>query len=340
VTAGYSKDAHGPFAKQCQDINDLMEYGLSQEYPYILWESVQQAYSTGKPLLDLWTERAATEGYRVAHVFVNGHTFGNAQCRKRYFYLAYPAHKKFNVSVPEVSPYYPVLHDAIWERRNRDTRPFMWRDTDYDQDSYIDLEPAEKYSVAALPSGWCLNELGRYGYEHLNEKFQGMWDRRGSNMPFSMHCISRINWMRPCPTLTSTSVRLIHPWHHRPCTIGELADIMGWSGNYPVGPVPSLQIAKGVVPAVGEWITQQIVLCEKDNWGKDEWSTRYNHHTGTFEGEDTTGQVEKVIDVSKYYGHSFNIERYPEECQRQCHKYNVNPLTGKLERPWRFNALS
>ena len=338
VTAGYGSDSHGPWAKQCQDINDLMEYGLAQDFPVIVWESVQQAFSTGKPLLDLWTERCAKHGKRVAHVLANACTFGNSQNRRRYFYIAYPADKQFNVDVPTIDPCYRVLGDVIWDRRNNETREVKWKTTDYDGDCYLEITPDEKHCIPVLPGGWCLNELGRYGYEHLPEKFQKMWDRRGSNMPFSMHCVSRLNWLCRSPTLTSTSVRLIHPWHHRPCTIGELADIMGWGGRIPVGPLPSLQIAKGVCPDVGEWIAQQVDKCLRDGWGGEEWSCKFNHKEGKFDGADSRGQLEKVIDITNYHGHSFDIDRFPAEMLRQHHKYNVNPQTGKLERPWRLKT--
>lgn len=338
VTAGYGSDAHGPWAKQCQDINDLMEYGLSNEFPVIVWESVQQAFSTGKPLLDLWTERVAAKGYRVAHVLANAATFGNAQNRRRYFYVAYPGHLQFNVDLPEISPYYPVIGDILWERRHRDTKSFGWKDEEYDQDCYIDLTEDERYSISKLPSGWCLNEVGRFAPEHLSERYQEVWRLRNSDMPFSMHCIYRTNWLRPCPTLTSTSVRLIHPWHHRPFTIGELADIMGWEGKIPVGPMPSYQIAKGVCPAVGEWIAQQVDKCLRDQWGGEEWSCKYDHREGKFVGEDSKGKIEKVIDVTHYVGHMFDLARYPEEMTRQHHKFNIDPMTGKLIKPWKLKT--
>lgn len=336
ITAGYSSEAHGPFAKQCQDINDLMSYGLSQEFPVICWESVQQAYTTGKPLLDLWTERCVKAGKRVAHVFTNAATFGNAQNRKRYFYVAYPRELQFNADAPSVRRCYPVVYDAIWNRRGRAWRYFDPRSEEYDQDTAIRLSPDEEACVPHLGTGWCLNEMGKYGYDRLTPRLQRVWDYRNSDMPFSLHGITRTSWLRPSPTLTSTSIRLIHPWHDRAFTIGELADIMGWEGKVPVGPDPSLQIAKGVVPAVGEWVAQQIESCLDDKWGGDEWTCKFDHDTGEFVGEDSRGMNEKVIDLTNYYGHQFDIERFPDEAIKQQRKFNVCPKTGKLLKPWRL----
>lgn len=334
VTAGHGEDTHGPWAKQCQDVHDFMTYGLANNFPVIVWESVQQAYSVGKPLLDLWTERCVAKGYRIAHVFVNSHTFGNSQNRKRYFYVAYPRSKQFNANAPQIYPYYSVLYDAIWERRDRVTNKYEWDSTDYDQDSCLDLIPDEWHSIPSLPTGWCFNLLGKYGTELLSEKFQRVWRDRASDMPFSMHTPYRASWFRPSPTLTSSACRMVHPWLDRPCTVGELADIMGWHGHYPVGEGPVKQIAKGVVPAVGEWIAQQIKLCLEDAWNGEEWDTTYDHHEGKFVGSDSSGWDEKVINLTHYYGHQFDFDRYPEEARAQFRRYNVDPSTGKLVKPW------
>jgi len=337
VTAGYSEHGHGPRARQCQDINDLMSYSLGHA-DVVCWESVQQAYTVGKPLLDEWTEVAKGLGYRVAHVFVNAMTFGNCQNRRRYFYVAYPADKQFNVTVPDVSPFYNTLYDVIWKDRNRETYPVHKKDFklgNCDRDGYLDLGEEHRHYMDKLPTGWCANTMGAFASNELPDSMRDIWRFRTSDMPFSMHSPFRTAWMRPCPTLKSTSSTLIHPWHHRPLTVGELSDIMGWDGIVPVGPVPIYQIAKGIAPIVGEWIANQVDACLSDQWNGEEWSTRFNMYTGQFEGEDSTGQLEKVIDITEYYGHQFDIERYPVEAREQFHGYRVDPETGKLIKSWK-----
>lgn len=334
VTAGYSEDAHGPYAKQCQDIHDTMEYALGH-YPIIIWESVQQAYTVGKPLVDMLAERCVAAGYRVAHLFVNAMTFGNAQNRKRYFFVAYPKDKQFNVSLPKIASHPIAVYDAIWDLRHRDVNELNLHATaDYTEDSHLKLTADEKAMVPILYTGADLNGSAPFLFHQMPIKLQNQWKMRASDMPYSMHSISRMAWMCASPTLKNSSGRLIHPWLHRPLTVLELSTIMGWD-RIPVGRDPIGQIAKGVVPAVGEWLAQQCVSCLNDTWGGEEWDTAYDHRTASFIGKDTKGQDVKEIDVTDYRGWSFSLERFPEECRQQMHKANVCSATGKLIKPWK-----
>ncbi len=335
TTAGYSTDGHGVNARQCEGTHDVFDYALGH-YPIVVLESVNQAYSTGAPLFAEYTRRAQTLGYRVAHVFVNGAMLGNAQQRRRYFYVAYPADKQFNVNVPKVSPYYPVLYDAIGHQRHRKTEPYDRKSADYHRDSYPLLHESDRHVIPNLPTGWNLNTMAEYDNAAVTDTHRKKWATRASNLPFSMHSISRCSWLRPCPTLQSSSTRLIHPWHDRPFTVGELSILMGWGDHkIPIGHNPSAQLAKGVVPAVGEWIAEQCLACLNDEWGGEEWTTRYVANTGHFDGEDSTGMLEKVIDVSNYVGQQFDYERYPEEIRKQFRTFNVNPFTGKILKSWK-----
>jgi len=310
------------------------------QFPIIVLESVNQAYSTGRPLFAEVTQRAVTYGYRVAHVFINAATFGNCQQRKRYFYILYPRDKKFNISLPDISPYYPVLFDAIGGDMDRVTHPWDRVSDNYDADSYALLREDDRDAIPRLPTGWGLNTLAQYDFENCTARQKLKWTNRSSNMPFSMHCIYRTSWFRPCPTLQSSSTRLIHPWHDRPLTIGELAKIMGWGDKIPVGHDPCHQLAKGVCPEVGEWIAEQCLSCLNDEWDNTddevkEWTTTYNARTGLFEGQDSSGMIEKVIDVSNYVGQQFSMDRYPKCVQKQFRRFNVDPITGKLVRSWK-----
>jgi len=252
ITSGYSDDTHGPWAKQTCDIHELCAYTAGR-YDVICWESVQQAWTVGRPLIrHLINTYFAPKHYRVAHIFVNSASFNNAQNRRRYFFMAYRDDKNFNIHPPEIKPHAALMADAIWDMRNRETHE---GGTDFD--SYIKLTPTEKTCVPHLPNGWDLNKLARFRPEVTPQSVQDKWKYRTSGLPFSLHCIFRTNWLRPSPTIHSSAMRWIHPVHDRPLTIGELATIMGWEGKIPVGKGAVPQIAKGVVPAVGEWLAKQ-----------------------------------------------------------------------------------
>lgn len=308
ITSGYDANTHGAFAKQTCDIQELCEYSAGK-FDIVVWESVQQAYTTGRPLLD-WAIKThfAPKHYRIAHVFINAASFGNAQQRKRYFFVAYRDDRNFNIVPPTISPWKPVMYDAIWKLRHRKTNE-MPSKTEYDFDSYVKLTPNEKLCLPELPNGWGLNMMGRFLIDKMPPDFQKIWRLRASDMPFSLHCLNRVNWCTPSPTLHSSANRMVHPEHDRPLTVGEIATIMGWPG-IPIGAAPVPQIAKGIVPAVGKWLAEQAQLYLNNHWGKEDWESSYDAINSEWKGGDANGALEKTFDLTTYSGHQYDIERY------------------------------
>ena len=45
---------------------------------------------------------------------------------------------------------------------------------------------------------------------------------------------------------------------------------MGWS-VCPVGNSPVAQMAKGIIPCIGEWIANAAKQCLQSHWGTDDW---------------------------------------------------------------------
>jgi site-specific DNA-cytosine methylase len=332
LTGGCDPSSHGPWAHQCQDIHDLCNYSVGH-YDFVIWESVQQAYTTGKPLIDhLVKEHFASAHYRIAHLFLNAASFGNPQQRKRYFFVAYRDCFKFNVAAPDVDPFYQVVYDSIWQYKDRQVN--MIRNPTgkdgYDFDSYPRMNDHSEAVLPYLPNGYCLNKLAAWDEGVLTPKQRATWERRKSPVPFSLHCIRRLSWLRPCPTLHSGVRQFIHPEQHRPLTVGEAAALMGWEGDYPRGNEPYLQIVKGIVPSIGEWLAKQVVYSARGDWGKDDWESTYDNYEGEWVGRDTTGQLEKTCDLTKYVGGNFDRTRYPEELQAQARMY-VERLKSQQE---------
>jgi len=336
ITSGYDETAHGPWSKQTCDIHQLCEYAAGR-YDIVIWESVQQAYTVGKPLLDyLRDEIFGPKHYRVAHVFVNAGSFGNAQQRKRYFFVAYRDDRNFNVTPPTIDPYYATMYDAIYSLRERETKKWWPTDLDYEFDSYNELSADEEECIKRLPNGWCLNRMGRHAPEFLTPKYRFTWDTRTSDLPFSLHSVVRTNWLRPSPTLHSSASRFIHPHLDRPLTIGEISTIMGWP-RIPIGKNPIGQIVKGIVPDVGQWLAEQALSYLNNEWGDDDFESSYNPITMTWEGRDTTGAIEKNFDLTKYVGSQFDMERYPSDVVEQVRNSRFNVALSNLrdlrERP-------
>lgn len=332
-------NTHGAWAKQTCDIHEMCEYSAGR-YDFVIWESVQQAYTrAGRELVEyLVRDVFAPRKYRVAHLLLNAASFKNSQSRKRYFFVAYRDSYRFNVEPPTIEPWYATLYDSIHSQRDRTTRPAkLWsRDEEYDADCYTDLTTDEWAAVPHLPNGWDLHLLAKHGYHLMTDKLKRTWDERLSDMPFSLHGIHRLNWLRPCPTLHSSAGRFIHPELHRPLTVGELAAIMGWP-TIPRGPVPVAQIAKGIVPRVGEWLARQVELSYIGHWGNDDWESSYDAEKQSWVGGDAAGKLEKSFDLTSYCGKFLDVARY-DNVTRQAHRFNVCPATDRVITAWNVLA--
>lgn len=305
ITAGYDACTHGPWAKQTQDVHDLCAYGVKVAAPVIVWESVQQAFTVGRPLLDrLRDEVFVPAGYRIAHLFLNAASFGNAQRRRRYFFVAYSNDLRFNVEPPDLQPRATTVRDVLQHFTARNVRPAEFNRCDeYDGDCYVKLNLDESSVVPHLSQGVSLNSFAREHedlLEVVSPRYYETWMCRESGMPFSMHCIRRIRWNACSPTLWGACHRLIHPLFDRPLTVRELSALMGWR-ILPRGLKPAAQIAKGVVPAIGTWLAQQVRLCLDEAWGRDDWQATYNSRNGCWEGEYLRrDETEKTFNLTRY----------------------------------------
>lgn len=314
LTGGCDADAHGAWSKQTLDIHQLMRYGIANDIPVICWESVQQAYTTGKPMCDYLTETLCRpNGYRVAHLFINASTFGNPQNRKRYFYLAYKADKNFNIKPPQFVPKRHItVEDVICTDEFAQYKPVggypQSKRAIYTPDSYMLRTTADTRVIPLLSWGWDTNRLCRVydpDLEFLPDKVRETWETRVSDMPFSLHAICRLTPHRAMPVISGSSARYIHPYEDRGITVRECARLMGWPSDIvPVGPTPYYQIGKGIVPAVGEWLAEQVVAYLDDEWGSEDWESSYDNKEGRWVGRhfenDPIKPVEKVFDLTKY----------------------------------------
>ena len=109
-TAKGTVGSRGPWASQNIDIKQFCDYGVRANIPVLCWESVQQAFTTGRPLLNkLRDELFVPAGYRILHMLLNAATFRNAQHRKRYFFVAYKENLHFPIAVPDL----PARHTTV-----------------------------------------------------------------------------------------------------------------------------------------------------------------------------------------------------------------------------------
>lgn len=365
LTAGYSASAHGPWSKPAHCTRTTVEYGIRCDYPIVIFESVQQCYTVGMPLLEWMMENLLKpNGYRLCHLFINAATFGNPQQRKRYFFVAYKKDLKFNISAPTLdghAAYHPMMVTAVGKGKpvhQCNAIKLNARGAEYDEDSYMQMTDDEIEALPYVSQGMDLNSAAAWNYRYMPEKFKTTWALRSSDMPFSAHCITRPCLWTACPTLASSSSRILHPLHNRSLTVGEISRVMGWPG-IPKGNNPIGQIAKGVVPAVGKWLAEQVHYCLDNAWGDDDWEVTYNDKTQTWEGRETKNEFVKTINLTSYvsnrqpsneycqehfgldYGHSrflFNrneddsLMRKWESVEKEFLKYGNEKFAHRLER--------
>lgn len=298
LTGSEDSTRHGSCAKCNQDIYDLCNYGVQVKAPIIVWESVIQAFSTGRQLIETLVD-TLFEDYRVAHIFECAHTFGNAQARKRYFFVAYSKELKFNVGVPYPVPRAPTLRDVLRSSLNPERVETLRHG--YSENSWLRL-PIEDEKLLHLfnPGEGLMSAILRNLDEvrELSPKLAAKWDNRKSAIPYGLHQTYRTAWDKPCPTLTGKCGGLVHPDGLRTFTVGELSRLMGWD-TIPIGRNPFQQISKGIIPDVGEWLLRQCKSALDGAWGAEDFESEYNK--GEFFGRDTTGLKEKRFDFRRYY---------------------------------------
>jgi len=307
-SAGSNSTVRGPNAKPTRDIWDLCRFGIHADFDLIAFESVQQAYTVGRPLLDILRDDLfVPAGYRIAHLFVNTAAEGNAQKRRRYFFVAYRNNKNFNVMRPNLPEFRTTVGDVLGPLLGRKTvGGKLWGNNNpWTPDTYTEFNAQEKVMIPILRQGESYHDVATKRLEEMKRVSPYHYDKyvyRLSEVPFSLHAPCRLKWNGHCPTIASSFGNNIHPTLDRPITALETAALMGWPKNFvPVGAQPIAQIAKGVVPATGAWLGEQIKLYLNDMWGDDDFSTTYNHHTGQWVGENHTDKpIEKVFKLTNY----------------------------------------
>lgn len=304
ITSGYDSSVHGACAACTKDIWDLCHFGVEKKMPLVIWESVQQASSVGRPLLDrLVNEVFGPAGYRVCHLFLNAAAFGSAQYRRRYYFIAYRG-GNFNVEPPTLPKRHTTVRDVIGPMVDRKAWPCksLYNDAQYDRDAYTPLMYGGPELIPHLLPGECFNIMGKRREEVMKKYAPAMWEKwndRISDLPFSLHCPRRLHWDGLCPTLASSCGNFVHPSLHRHLTVGEIASLMSWK-CIPAGPKPIAQIAKSVCPCVAEWIGKQCNLFLDNHWDED-WESTYSHHTGEWVGRYLTDKpMEKTFNLTYY----------------------------------------
>lgn len=202
------------------------------------WESVPQAFTVGRELVDELTLRALALGYSVTYLLHNAMHCGVPQNRRRFLFVATDC--RFNVAVDDWET--ETVTSAL--RRVNDPGELV----DHNCKKYP-VEVAETRQGETLISSWT----------RLHP--ESTWERnvRGHVRGRPVFTIKRTRADAPAPVVMH---ELIHPTEHRALGVNELKVLCGFPSWYEfLGLSDVGQISRGVCPPVGAWLARNVARC-------------------------------------------------------------------------------
>lgn len=215
------------------------------------WESVPQAFMTGRDLVDHFTRRAFALGYDVSYVLHNAMHLGARQSRRRFFFVAH------RVAIDWRCPFRPCpsASQALSEFPGAPNDEGFSSDNHYPRD-FLEL----------LPPGAALRSVYPVYLDKLKRRYGELDEARRKKLaPRPSFGDRRLPDDRPAGAIVDPMQ--IHPTEHRYLTLGE----MKWLGGYPLEMVlvgngvdqKAYQLTRAVLPPVGEWLASNVARALK-----------------------------------------------------------------------------
>ena len=295
----------------------LVEYAAKIDPYVVVFESVAQAFSGGRDLMQFLRdkmEELTGQSWDLYHVKHNAASVGGCAIRRRYFWVC--SRIPFGVEPYDLRRL-PVLDDAIadlrglgmsWENQVP-RRPASWwlqeqgmRDTLVDGHR-CDWTPYARRAVSLIEGGeeWGYREIianvaRRYYQKH--GELPSIWDGSAkrvieSDFNLGYNQITRWHPHRMARVITGGALSLVmHPYEHRPITHREAARIMGFPDNWLIRPlrkVGGLRMTWGkqIPVQTGRWISHWVKASIEGTPGSD---------TG-----EPIGERERLIDRTNDY---------------------------------------
>lgn len=196
-------------------------------------ESVTQAYTRGRPMLDAMSREAEGLGYATTFALHDAYDCGLPQRRRRVF---------------------AVFHDVemLWERPAPGDGPRTVREA---LAGLVD-EPREVGKLTpSLARGLHLVKPG--------EKLRAVFGRAFPGTPLPSFLRQRLHWDRPSPThLGAQGTVLYHPDEDREISVREAQVLCGYPASYEFVASTIVkkhaQVAQAVTPPAGAWIAATV----------------------------------------------------------------------------------
>jgi site-specific DNA-cytosine methylase len=210
------------------------------------WESVPQAFTTGRPLVDHLTARAAKLGYAVDYVLHNAMYVGALQSRRRFFMVA------TKVDVDWACPWLecPSASAALAATpAEADARGIV-------RDSYYPLE-----FIRMLKPGDALRTVYPAFLEKLLKRHPNLTEaERKKRAPRPSFGERRLPADRPSGAVVDSMI--VHPTEHRYLTLGEMKHLGGYPVDMPLEgynhDARARLLTRAVLPPVGRWLAGEV----------------------------------------------------------------------------------
>lgn len=274
-------------------INDcmwvLIEYTARIKPEIVIMESVRQAYTGGRPLMQALRaklEELTGLRYDLYHVMQDALELGGAARRPRYFMVL--SQVPFGVEYPTIHRY-PKLHDVWDDLRNHaitwESQPYrrpatFWSErpraglTTFDghmNRTGVPIERAMDLMEVAntnggWPPGWSIGRVAEHIYDttgKLPRSWEHMLPKLLTKKPrFHMGFASITRWdpnKHGRVIMGSALDMVLHPWEPRMITHREAARVMGFPDNWLIKPLrgnANLRATwgKGITVICGKWI--------------------------------------------------------------------------------------
>lgn len=287
--SGYSTltrgDLRGMDAAVNFHMNSLINYAGRVAPPIVAFESVQQAFTTGREHMQILRAKLEADTglqYDLYHVKHNGAVLGEAAQRKRYFWVA--SRIPFGMD-PPVPLRIPSLMESIGDLRGlRSTwekQPYVYPETwwssrrrsaDGAVDGHAIRRLMHEKRIRALldaldgdwPQGWKEQDACRaiyLKYGRLPDEWAGKEARLvAKNFAMGPNQTARWHGDKPARVLTGAALdQAIHPTELRLFTMREAMRIQGWPDNWRLWPIRDVATAplfpgKGVPVGAARWL--------------------------------------------------------------------------------------
>lgn len=265
----------------------LIDYAARIRPTVLVMESVRQAYTGGRPLMQALRarlEELTGLRYGLYHVMQDAIELGGAARRPRYFMVL--SRVPFGVEYPAIRRR-PLLRDVWSDLRDHaltwESQPYRRPATFWTESARADCTTFDGHAThrglpidramdlmavanenGGWPAGWSIGRVAQHTYETLG-KLPPSWDhmlpkllKKKWHMGFAS--ITRWDADRPGRVIMGSALDMvIHPWESRTITHREAARVMGFPDDWRIRPLKNqanlrATWGKGISVQCGRWI--------------------------------------------------------------------------------------